>query len=82
MFAIDQRSLKLDVAIEVEAEFDFLSDDYRALHNLRNATAFQSPRWLDAIHRDLVSALGAKQHTITIRNRHDNTLIAVFPLVI
>jgi CelD/BcsL family acetyltransferase involved in cellulose biosynthesis len=82
MFAIHQRSLKLDVAIEIEAAFDFLSDEYRALHNLRNATAFQSPRWLDAIHRNLVSALGARQYTITVRNRHDNTLIAVFPLVI
>ena len=82
MFARDQGSLKLDVAVDVEAEFDFLPDDYRALHNLRHATAFQSPRWLDAIHRDLVPLLDAKQHTITIRNRHDGTLIAVLPLVI
>jgi CelD/BcsL family acetyltransferase involved in cellulose biosynthesis len=82
MFAIDQSSLKLDVAVDVEAEFDFLSDDYRALHNLRHATAFQSPRWLDGIHRDLVPLLGARQYTITIRNRHDGTLIAVLPLVI
>jgi CelD/BcsL family acetyltransferase involved in cellulose biosynthesis len=82
MLTIDQGSPKLDVAIDVEADFDFLSDDYRALHNLRRATAFQSPRWLDAIHRDLVPLLVATQHTITIRNRQDGTLIAVLPLVI
>jgi CelD/BcsL family acetyltransferase involved in cellulose biosynthesis len=82
MLAINQGALKLDVVVDVEAEFDFLSDDYRALHNLRHATAFQSPRWLDGIHRDLVPLLDAKQHTITIRNRHDGALIAVLPLVL
>ena len=82
MLAVNHTALKLDVVIDVETEFDFLSDDYRALHNLQHATAFQSPRWLDAIHRNLVPLLGAKQHTITIRNRHDGALIAVLPLVL
>jgi CelD/BcsL family acetyltransferase involved in cellulose biosynthesis len=82
MLAIDQQSLQLDVDIDVEPDFDFLSTEYRALHSLRRATAFQAPLWLDAIHRRLAPHLSATQYTLTIRNRHDRALIAVIPLVV
>jgi CelD/BcsL family acetyltransferase involved in cellulose biosynthesis len=82
MLAIDQQSLQLDVDIAVEADFDFLSAEYRSLHNLRRATVFQAPLWLDAIHRKLVPQLSATQYTVTIRNRHDKALLAVIPLVV
>src|SRR3977135_1445180 len=82
MLAIDQQSLQLDVDIAVEADFDFLSAEYRSLHNLRRATVCQAPLWLDAIHRKLVPQLSATQYTVTIRNRHDKALLAVIPLVV
>jgi CelD/BcsL family acetyltransferase involved in cellulose biosynthesis len=82
MLAIDQQSLQLDVQIAVEPAFDFLSAEYRAFHNLRRATVFQAPLWLDSIHRKLVPHLSATQYTLTIRNRHDRALLAVIPLVV
>jgi CelD/BcsL family acetyltransferase involved in cellulose biosynthesis len=82
MLAIDQQSLQLDVDIAVEPHFDFLSAEYRAFHNLRRATVFQAPLWLDAIHRKLVPHLSATQYTLTARNRHDRALLALIPLVV
>jgi CelD/BcsL family acetyltransferase involved in cellulose biosynthesis len=82
MLAIDQQSLQLDVDIGVESDFDFLSAEYRGFHNLRRATVFQAPLWLDAVHRKLVPHLSATQYTLTIRNRRDKALLAVIPLVV
>src|SRR5437763_6122977 len=82
MLAFDQQSLRFDVGIAVEPGFDFLSTEYRAFHNLRRGTVFQSPLWLDAIHRTLAPRLSAAHYTLTIRNHHDNTLLAVIPLVL
>lgn len=69
----------LDVVIE--PGFDFLSDAYRALFAQSAATAFQSPLWLHAIHRDLVPSLGAEPRTVTVRERQTGDLVAVLPLV-
>jgi CelD/BcsL family acetyltransferase involved in cellulose biosynthesis len=82
MLAIDQQSLQLDVEIGIEADFDFLSAEYRAFFNLQRATVFQAPLWLDAIHRRLLPPLNARQYTVTIRGRHDHALLAVIPLVV
>jgi CelD/BcsL family acetyltransferase involved in cellulose biosynthesis len=82
MLAIDQQALQLDVAVDVEPDFDFLSAEYCAFHNLRRATVFQAPLWLDMIHRRLVPAVSARPYTLTIRNRHDGALLAVIPLVV
>src|SRR5258708_22757457 len=82
MLAIAQQSLQLDVAIDVEPDFDFLSAEYRAFHNLQRGTVFQAPLWLDAIHRKLVPNLCATQYTLTIRNWHDKALLALIPLVV
>lgn len=81
MLALDRTSLTIEVDIKVESDFDFLSAEYRAFHNLRRATAFQTPLWLHSIHTKLAPNLSATQHTITIRN-HNNELIALIPLVV
>jgi CelD/BcsL family acetyltransferase involved in cellulose biosynthesis len=82
MLAVDQQSLQLDVTVDVEPEFDFGTAEYRAFHNLRRATVFQAPLWLDMIHRRLVPNLSARPYTLTVRNRHDRVLLAVIPLVV
>jgi CelD/BcsL family acetyltransferase involved in cellulose biosynthesis len=82
MLSVDQATLRLDVDIRVEAEFDFLSDEYRAFYGPRRATAFQAPVWMDMIHRRLAPGLNAVQHTVTIRNRGDGALVAVMPFCI
>src|SRR5258708_15692117 len=82
MLAVCQQALQLDVAIDVEPDFDFLSAEYRAFHNLQRGTVFQAPLWLDAIHRKLVPNLCATQYTLTIRNWHDKALVAQIPLVV
>lgn len=81
MLALDRKSFQIDVNINVEPDFDFLSAEYRAFYNLRRATVFQAPLWLDSIHRQLMPFLSAQQYTITIRD-HDQALIAVIPLVL
>ena len=82
MLAFEKQSLRFDVDIGVEGAFDFLSAEYRSFHNLRRATIFQSPLWLDAIHRKLVPNLSATPYTLTIRCRHDRALLALIPLVV
>lgn len=72
----------LDVAVAVEPGFDFLSDEYRALFAQSRATAFQSPLWMDAVHRDLVPPLGAAPHTLTVRQAGGGRLLTVIALVL
>ena len=69
----------LDVAVEA---FDFLSDEYRALHAQSCATAFQAPRWLAALHRDVGTAFGAKPVTVTVRDPSDGRLMLVLPFAL
>jgi|GEM_PF-2861262 len=66
----------------LEPNFDFLSEEYRSLYKSACATVFQSPLWLDHIHRYLAPALKAKQSTITARDGLTHELLAVFPMVI
>lgn len=81
MLAINADSLRLDVVMAVERNFDFLSDEYRAFFNLDRGTVFQSPVWMDLIHKRLAANLSAVQHTITVRRPHDGVLLAVLPTV-
>ena len=67
-----------DVAVEA---FDFLSDEYRALHARSSASAFQAPRWLDALHHDVGTALGARAVTVTARDPAGR-LMLVLPLAL
>jgi CelD/BcsL family acetyltransferase involved in cellulose biosynthesis len=82
MLSVDQTTLRLDVDVRIEADFDFLSAEYRAFYGPSRATAFQAPLWLDMIHRRLAKGLKASQHTLTIRNRVSGELLAVLPLVL
>jgi CelD/BcsL family acetyltransferase involved in cellulose biosynthesis len=66
--------------VTVEPAFDFAGAEYRSLHQRSNATVFQSPRWLDALHRDLAPAFGAQPVTVTVRD-HSGWLVLVLPLV-
>jgi CelD/BcsL family acetyltransferase involved in cellulose biosynthesis len=81
MMLHDQRQFRLDIDFAVEPEFDFLSDAYRALYAASCATAFQAPLWLQTIHQLLAPRLKASQYTVTMRNRGDGSLLAVFPFV-
>lgn len=81
MLAIGTDSLRLDVVIRVEKDFDFLSGEYRSFFELRRGTVFQSPLWMDLVHRLLAPNLAARQHTITFRSP-DGTLLAVLPMVL
>jgi CelD/BcsL family acetyltransferase involved in cellulose biosynthesis len=82
MLAIDTNSLRLDVAIKIEKDFDFLGEEYRSFFNLARGTVFQSPLWMDRVHRRLAPKLSARQHTITIRRPEHGELLAVLPMVI
>ncbi|WP_424627526.1 GNAT family N-acetyltransferase [Bradyrhizobium sp. SYSU BS000235] len=81
MLALARKSFQIDVNVRVEPNFDFLSDEYRTFYSLKRATAFQSPLWLDSIHRHLMPHLAAQQYTITIRDR-EHALVALIPLVL
>ncbi|WP_426436870.1 GNAT family N-acetyltransferase [Bradyrhizobium genosp. P] len=81
MLAPNRNLLPTDAQIGIEPEFDFRSAEYCAFHNLGRATVFQSPSWLDAVHRKLMPHLSARQYTLTIRNL-DHELLAVIPLVL
>lgn len=82
MLAINADSLRLDVVVGVEKDFDFLAAEYKTFFNLDRGTVFQSPFWMDLIHRQLAANLSARQHTITVRRPHDGALLAVIPTVI
>ena len=82
MLSVDQTTFRLDVDVRIEADFDFLSAEYRAFYGPARATAFQAPLWMDMIHRRLAAGLNAAQHTLTIRNRGDGALVAVIPLIL
>lgn len=62
-------------------EWDYKSEEFAELFASASATAFQHPIWLDAMHRVLAAPLGAKSHTITIRDDASGELIAVLPLM-
>lgn len=82
MLAINPDSLQLDCVIAVEKDFDFSGPEYAAFFNLQRGTVFQSPLWMDLIHRRLTPNLSARQHTITFRRPRVGTLLAVIPTVI
>src|SRR5262249_26332314 len=68
------------IVAALEPAFDFAGADYRALHANSDATVFQSPAWLDALHRDVAPTFGATQATMTVRDQ-DGRLMMVLPLV-
>jgi len=67
--------------VAVERPFDFSGAEYRLLHQRSGATAFQAPRWLDRLHRDLAPTFGAEPVTLTVRDPRDGRLMLVLPLM-
>ncbi|MEJ0074521.1 MAG: GNAT family N-acetyltransferase [Alphaproteobacteria bacterium] len=66
--------------VALEPAFDFAGADYRALHANSDASVFQSPAWLEALHRDVAPAFSAAQATVTMRDQ-GGRLMMVLPLV-
>jgi CelD/BcsL family acetyltransferase involved in cellulose biosynthesis len=64
--------------VAVEPLFDFLSGEYAALFGCSRATAFQHPKWLDAIYRKLLPPAAAP---LIITVRREGRLAMVLPLV-
>lgn len=82
MLSVDQTTVRLDVDLRLEPDFDFLSSEYREFYLPARGTAFQAPLWMDMIHRRLAAGRKATQHTLTIRDRGNGGLVAVIPLVL
>ncbi len=68
--------------VDIEPDFDFTSEEYRALYRQSGASAFQAPMWQAMIHRRLAPSLKARQNTITVRDPSTGALQAVFPFVV
>lgn len=81
MLQTPRRDSGQNVELGIEPDYDFLSDEYRRFYRADRATAFQSPLWLAGIHRILVPARGARQQTVTLRDRTDGRLVALLPMV-
>ena len=67
-------------AVAVEPAFDFASANYRALHARSQASAFQAPRWMNGLYRDVAPALAAESAATTVRDA-DGRLLLLLPLV-
>lgn len=76
-----QSASRLNAEVGIEAEYDFLSDEYREFYQPGRATAFQAPLWMDMVHRRLAHGLNATQRTLTVRAK-DGRLIALAPFVL
>lgn len=68
--------------VERMASFDFLSQEYRDLVGRANATAFQTPLWMDRLYARLAPATGAQPAIITVREGPGRRLVAVLPFAI
>src|SRR5262245_126470 len=68
------------IVAALEPAFDFAGADYCALHANSDATVFQSPAWLDALHRDVAPSFGAVQAAVTVGDQ-DGRLMMLLPLV-
>jgi CelD/BcsL family acetyltransferase involved in cellulose biosynthesis len=68
------------IEVAVERQFDFHSQEYRALQQRSCTTAFQDPGWLDALHRQVAPAVAAEPVTVTARERPGGRLLFVLPL--
>lgn len=67
--------------VRQEPEFDFLSEEYKALFAASNATAFQSPEWLHTFYNKLTPSVDAEPLIVTVRDQRAGTLNTVLPLV-
>jgi CelD/BcsL family acetyltransferase involved in cellulose biosynthesis len=63
--------------VTVEREFAFAGAEYRALHRRSGASAFQAPRWLEALQRDVAPAFGATPVTVTARDPNGRLMLVL-----
>jgi CelD/BcsL family acetyltransferase involved in cellulose biosynthesis len=82
MSPVDRTKSRLDVEVDIEQAYDFLSQEYRDFYRAGRATAFQAPLWMDHVHQRLAPGLGAKQRTLTVRSRRDGALLMLVPFVL
>jgi CelD/BcsL family acetyltransferase involved in cellulose biosynthesis len=66
--------------VSIEPQFDFRSEEYQSLHRRSQTTAFQSPRWLGALYRDVAPALTAEPVIVTARETRTGRLLLLLPL--
>ncbi|WP_319495782.1 GNAT family N-acetyltransferase [uncultured Cohaesibacter sp.] len=67
--------------VEAHDHFDFEGSDYRALFEASDATVFQDPQWLSLLYAKLGPACGVRPLVITVRDRRDDSLCLVLPLM-
>jgi CelD/BcsL family acetyltransferase involved in cellulose biosynthesis len=67
--------------VAIEPQFDFCSEEYQALHLRSQATAFQGPRWLHCLYRDVAPALTAEPVIVTVRETKGGRLVLVLPMI-
>ncbi|MEP1441856.1 MAG: GNAT family N-acetyltransferase [Hyphomicrobiales bacterium] len=75
-----QENASQSFEINVFSSFDFKGEEYAALFDKSEVTAFQSPRWLDAFYEKLCPILGVEPFIIAVRDGA-GTLQMVLPMV-
>lgn len=69
------------IAVSVQSEFDFSSDEYTKLYDNSDASVFQHPIWLSEFYTSLALEREAQALVVTGRNVSDNSLVFVLPLI-
>ncbi|MDD9909271.1 MAG: hypothetical protein OXR62_06220 [Ahrensia sp.] len=67
------------LTVDVQSQYDFLSEDYAKLFAQSGATAFQHPIWLDVFYRRLPQQRGAQPVIVTVHEGDE--LLGVVPLI-
>nr|WP_321454474.1 GNAT family N-acetyltransferase [uncultured Cohaesibacter sp.] len=67
--------------LNVSSNFDFESDEYRALFAQAEVTAFQHPVWHAAMQHYLKNFPEVEERTLQMRCKNTGCLVGVFPLI-
>jgi CelD/BcsL family acetyltransferase involved in cellulose biosynthesis len=67
--------------VAIAPDFDFGSNEFSLFQAESRTTAFQAPRWLDALHRQVAPAFAADAVTVTAREKATGRLVLVLPLI-
>jgi len=65
----------------IEPDFDFAASEYRELASRAQATAFQTPEWLNALYTRLAPAHDARPFPFVVREGESGRPLLVLPLV-
>lgn len=74
-------STSANYRFQTEADFDFLSAEYRDLYDRSRATPFQQPTWLAALSEQVKDMAKRDMAVLTIRECASGQLILLLPLV-